>query len=822
MRCGESHRRPAPATSLDTYVYRLRKLIGHDRLARHGGGYLLSVEAGELDADRFELLVSSAGEAAAAGDSRGAARMLADALALWRGPALADVLYQPFAGDRARHLEEQRLAALESRIEAELDCGGGAALVPELEQLVADHPLRERLVAALMLALYRAGRQADALAAFQAARGRLVEELGLEPGPEVRQLQQRILQHDPALAAPGPAVRSRGRAARATRLAAAAALFLAVVLTAGLLASSGAAHSAQTKLADANGLVAVDTASGRLVTATPLTGTPGAVGSGAGSVWTAETSGAVTRVDPSSGAVVDQILVDGDPGSVVVGGGAIWAASTVGATVTQDRPGDRGRDTDDLAPRTWPGRDRIRCWADCGSLTQTLTSCSRSTRRAGSLERTLPLDLQPSALAIGDGAVWVAGYDNATVEKIDPASGRVTGRVHVGDGPAALVFAAGSLWVANSLDSTVSRIDPATLTARAPIPVGSGPSALAAGAGSVWVANQYSGTVSRIDPRRDQVVASVHVGGAPTSLTMSRGRLWAGVAADSGSHRGGTLVIVTPVTLTSSNPVTLTSVDPAFYDGAFNPQFTGLAYDTLVTFQQSPGTDGMRLVPDLALSIPAPADGGRTYAFRIRPGIRYSDGQRLRASDFRRGIERLFRVHSPGTTYYAGVVGAAACAQHPASCDLSRGIVTDDATGSVVFHLTAPDPDFLFNLTQFAFAAPIAAWNPRPRNRLRRCARHRTVQDRFRQRHRDPVHPQPVLPRVVPRRPASRQPGRDRVADRADRASRRDCGRARASRLDLRPDPARPSTASSSSAGPRPAALQAPSSPSTSCRSTPT
>jgi YVTN family beta-propeller protein len=702
---------PSASDALDTYVYRLRKLIGHGRLTRHGGGYLLSVEAGELDADRFELLVSSAGEAAAAGDPRRAARILTDALALWRGPALADVAYQPFAGDPARHLEEQRLGALESRIEAKLDCGGGAALVPELEQLVADHPLRERLVAALMLALYRAGRQADALAAFQAARGRLVEELGLEPQPHVRQLQQQILQHDPALAAPGLTVHPRRPAARATRLAAVAALLFGVVLAAGFLVSSGAAHPAQAMLAGANGLVAVDAASGRLVTATPLTGTPEAVGSGAGSVWTAETSGAVTRIDPSSGAVVDQILVDDDPGSVVAGGGAIWAASTVGATVTRIDPVTEGVTQTISLPGSGLGAIGFglgRLWV-ADAVADELFEIDPT---SGALERTLPLDAQPGAIAIGGRAVWVAGYDDATVERIDPATGRVTGRIHVGDGPAALVFAAGSLWVANSLDSTVSRIDPAALTVSAPIPVGSGPAALATGAGSVWVANQYSGTVSRIDPRRDRVAASVHVGGAPTSLAMSGGRLWAGVAADSGSHRGGTLVIVTPATLTSTNPVTLTSVDPAFYDYAFNPQFTGLAYDDLVTFQQSPGTAGMRLVPDLALSIPAPADGGRTYAFRIRPGIRYSDGQPLRASDFRRAIERLFRVHSPGTTYYAELVGAATCTQYPASCDLSGGIVTDDATGTVVFHLTTPDPDFLFNLTQFAFAAPVPPGTP--------------------------------------------------------------------------------------------------------------
>ena len=443
---------PSASDALDTYVYRLRKLIGYGRLARHGGGYLLSVEAGELDAGRFELLVSSAGEAAGAGDSRGAARMLTDALALWRGPALADVLYLPFADDPARHLEEQRLGALESRIEAKLDCGGGAALVPELEHLVADHPLRERLVAALMLALYRAGRQADALAVFQAARGRLVEELGLEPGPEMRRLQQRILQHDPALAVPDLAVRSRRQAARTTRLAAVAALFLGVVLAAGLLASSGTAHSAQAKLVDVNGLVAVDTAAGRVVTATPLSETPGAVGSGAGSVWTAEPSGMVTRVDPSSGAAVDQILVDGDPGSVAAGDGAIWAASTVGATVTRIDPVTEGvTQTISLPGPAWARSGSG--WAGCGSLPQSLTSCSaRSIPRAEHWSGRCRWMRSP-ARSRRAGAVWVAGYDNAAVEKIDPATARVTGRVHVGDGPAALVFAAGSLWVANSLDS---------------------------------------------------------------------------------------------------------------------------------------------------------------------------------------------------------------------------------------------------------------------------------------------------------------------------------------------------------------------------------
>lgn len=333
---------PSASESLDAYVYRLRKLTGRDRLARRGGGYVLSVEAGDLDASRFELLVASARRAADAGDGREAAKMLADALALWRGPALADVLYQPFADAPARHLEERRLEALESRIEAELGCGGGAALVPELEQLVAEHPTRERLVAALMLSLYQAGRQADALGAFHAARARLVEELGLEPGPDLRALQQQILRHDPALAGPrvlGSRRRAKGRAPRL----AAAALILAAVLTAGLLVSYGPAHAGHTLLHGANGIVAVNTGSGQVVAATPLTGAPEALSGGAGSVWAAEPgAGAVSRIQPGSDAVVDRILLGGGPGSVVSGGGAIWAASTVGATVARIDPTTEG------------------------------------------------------------------------------------------------------------------------------------------------------------------------------------------------------------------------------------------------------------------------------------------------------------------------------------------------------------------------------------------------------------------------------------------------------------------------------------------------
>ena len=137
------------------------------------------------------------------GDAAAARRLLDDALGLWRGPALADVGYESFAQAEIARLEELRLAALEERIDARLSQGEHALVVAELEQLSAEHPSRERLVGLLMLALYRCGRQSDALEVYTRGRLRLDEELGLEPSPELQRLQEAILRHDPSLEASG-------------------------------------------------------------------------------------------------------------------------------------------------------------------------------------------------------------------------------------------------------------------------------------------------------------------------------------------------------------------------------------------------------------------------------------------------------------------------------------------------------------------------------------------------------------------------------------------------------------------------------------------
>jgi predicted ATPase/DNA-binding SARP family transcriptional activator len=195
-----------PANALQALVSRLRRALeaagAGERLGSRSPGYLLAVAPDQVDALRFERLAAEGHAHLAAGRHRDAVAVLRGGLGLWRGPALADFAGEPFAVANATRLEELRLGALEDRIAAELALGEHARLVGELEALVAEQPLRERPQALLMRAFYGSGRQAEALAAFQRARQVLAEQAGLDPGPELRSLQQAILAHDPSLAAP--------------------------------------------------------------------------------------------------------------------------------------------------------------------------------------------------------------------------------------------------------------------------------------------------------------------------------------------------------------------------------------------------------------------------------------------------------------------------------------------------------------------------------------------------------------------------------------------------------------------------------------------
>jgi DNA-binding SARP family transcriptional activator len=189
-------------TALAMQLSRLRKALhanGERVLVTGPAGYLLRVEPGALDLDRFERLLEQGRRSMAAGSAEAAAEMLRRALALWRGSPFEDVAYESFVQAEIERLGEQRLDAMEELIEADLALGRHFQLIAELEALARKQPLRERLRGQLMLALYRSGRQADALATYRDARRTLVDDFGLEPGPALHQLEQAILRHDPTL-----------------------------------------------------------------------------------------------------------------------------------------------------------------------------------------------------------------------------------------------------------------------------------------------------------------------------------------------------------------------------------------------------------------------------------------------------------------------------------------------------------------------------------------------------------------------------------------------------------------------------------------------
>jgi YVTN family beta-propeller protein len=546
------------AKVLQTYVSQLRKALSGNgcSLVTRPGAYVLEIPPGALDLTRFEELAGDGRVALSEGRPGAAAAAFRDALALWRGPALAEFRNEPFATHELRRLEEARLAAVEDRIEADLACGLGRELVAELEGVVAEHPLRERPRGQLMLALYRAGRQADALAVYREGRRALIEELGLDPGPDLQRLEKAILVQDASLdPPPAPAGSANGRPrvipssvfwTRRRLLLAVAGVFLAgIVATAlGLRFGSGA----DTVAAAPNSVAALDPHSGRLDAAIAVGVRPQAVAVGNGAVWVANTADeTVSRVDPRSLALVRTVPVGEYPSAIVVGEGAVWVASgPLGRLVKIDPAANR-------ASRTGPGG------AKCGGLEASLAigagslwiACDlapSATRVNPGSRAVVPFAYRAglltgpsgsavphfSAIAFGERLVWIADRAQDRVTAIDPATNLAVRQISVGREPVALAVGYGWIWVANSHNDSVSRIEvaaPGRPSRVETIRVGLDPVDIAAGEGAVWVANAGSRTVSRIDPETGRVTATIELANPPAAIATGAGRVWVTVRA---------------------------------------------------------------------------------------------------------------------------------------------------------------------------------------------------------------------------------------------------------------------------------------------------
>ena len=560
-----------PATApkmVQLYVSQLRRLfVGHDaEIVTHGRGYELRLPADCVDAVRFERLVERAGPSDRVPD--GVAR---EALALWRGGALADVAGEPFAGAEIRRLEELRLRAAELAVDCDLAAGRHEQVLAELERLIEEHPLRERLHAQRMVALYRSGRQAEALDAYVAARRRLVDDAGIEPGAELRELHDQVLQQDPALRIPeiragetvaaalpveprpraGPA---RAPPARALLVAAAAVAVLVAIAVFALPRVGGAHHL---RGIDENSVGVIDPHVSAVTAQYRVGHGPSALAVGGGSVWVANSQdGTVSRIERKNATTVT-IPVGEDPAGLAYAAGSLWVTDVHDGTVSQIDPGTN-RQVARFRVANGPGAIA----AGSGAI-WVASPVDRDVVRVDparpTATRRIDLGANPTALAAGAGAVWVASEEGGIVFRIEPRSRTVVKPITVGNDPIGIAVAAGAVWVANRQDGTVSRIDPATNAVTDTLPGLPDPSAIAAGDGAVWVADSGDGTVSRIDPSTRRVDHTIAVHSSPSALAIADGSVWTAALAAPAGHRGGTLRV-------ESYPHAFKSLEPGNFD----------------------------------------------------------------------------------------------------------------------------------------------------------------------------------------------------------------------------------------------------------------
>ena len=547
-----------PATAgkiVQTYVSQLRRRFGPELIETRPPGYAVPLENGALDANRFRELTVEARAQAQRGKKKAAASLYREALALWRGPPLADVAFESSARNEVARLESERVKALVDRIDCELALGLHEELVPELESLVAQHPLQERLRAQLMLALYRSSRQADALAAYHEARSTLVEELGLEPGPELHELERAMLRQDAELRAPArPLAEGVGASRRPW-----AVIGLLAALTAGVLAFAGFllfdSDTAGIAGISPNAVGVIDPEANALITEIPVGTAPDALAVGAGALWvTSAQANLVYRIDPSGRRDARPFLVPDYPSDLAIERNVVWVALGPRALVTRiskaqgasaaAKPiaalGGLGCGAPAASIAVGAGSVWLACEnGELGRVNPATREASRVGYEAGLLDPSSPVVPRFSDLDFGRGYLWIANRGANSIVQFDPLTSTWR-EINVGEAPAAIAVGYRSVWVANFDADTVSRVTVGPLGAVnvETIAVGAGPVDVEVGEGSVWTANSGDGTVSRIDPTRFEVVATIPVGREPAAIAVGLGRLWVTVRArDNGAGR---------------------------------------------------------------------------------------------------------------------------------------------------------------------------------------------------------------------------------------------------------------------------------------------
>ena len=529
------------AMALQAHVSRLRKALpgGPELLATRAPGYTLQLAPGQLDLERFEALVQQGRAALADGDAKSGAETLRSALELWRGRPLADLEDEPFAREATAHLEDAWLDAIGSRIDAELALGRHAELVTELRALTRAHPLREGLQAQLMLALYRSGRQAEALDVFTDTRRVLNDELGLEPAPALQRLQQQILVQDPELDAP-PSDRPARRRRRRVGLAVAIALLagIAAVSTAAVVASGPDGPATEAR---GGALVAIDAETAMIGPRIPLGTTPTAVAVGDGAVWVLDAdTRTISRYDAESDSI-STFATGATPTDLAVGAGGVWVGNGRRLSSSQF-VGPVATSVARLDPQSRTERASVELPQQAGAFSNLVenhlaaaedalwaVAPDFSIARVDAASSVVTSVAQPfpvQAIASGPAGVWALGVDGA-VARLDPKTAEVLVRTRVpASSVAAIAVGADAAWVTSPSDGTLWRIDAGDNPTLGSVDVGAGANDVATGDASVWIANPLTGIVTQVSTETNAVVRTVQLGGIPRSLAVDGERIW--------------------------------------------------------------------------------------------------------------------------------------------------------------------------------------------------------------------------------------------------------------------------------------------------------
>jgi ABC-type transport system substrate-binding protein/class 3 adenylate cyclase len=501
--------------------------------------------------------------------------------------------------------------------------------------------------------------------------------------------------------APGGATPGRRRSYALAAATALAALVVAAVVAVDV---SGGGATAALHIG-ANSLGAIDPASGKLVRETAVGNGPQSIAVGEGATWVANTlDHTVSRVQPGGGSVA--IPVDGIPSGVATGFGLVWVSDFSDRAVERISPGANKVVGDEIVVGNGPAS--IATGYGAVWVANTLDGTVSRISPGGGQTDVLQVAGRPDGIAIGGGSVWVTSGDTATVTQISADGPSLVRTIPVGNGATGIVFGKGAVWVANAQDGTVTRIDPSSGAVTAVSPVAKGIASITVAGDSVWAASPLAGMVYRLKAASGDVAGSVYVGSSPAALGAgSSGPLWVTALPRAAAHRGGALTINTPMSRCGC-------LDPAFVFEPNEWRLLTTMYDGLVAYRKVGGAGGATLVPDLARQLPVPTRGGRVYRFQLRTGIHYSDGTPVRAADVRASFVRMLKLNGPNLPpFYDAIKGASQCVTKPGACDLSSGIQIDDATGSVTFDLTRPDPDFLYKLSlPMASVLPSGAATP--------------------------------------------------------------------------------------------------------------